>query len=558
MSSAFCHRILQGLWAAGVRDMVVTPGSRTTPLLLAALDSQLQLHSVIDERSAAFFALGRARARGTRVALLCTSGSAGAHYLPALLEARYAGHCLIALTADRPQELLHTGAHQTIDQRQLFDSACPPSIRIPAPNDSESTALAAGRRVHRAVSMAQGPVHINLAFRKPLEPVAGARVPEPVNLPTLHPTDEDVPTETTEKLLALCRATERGLIVAGPAFREGMGKALCSLASNLGFVLLAESSSGSRLRGETLEIRADGFTHLLEHSKWVRGLEPQLILQFGSDPASGPLGRWLSASSVRRIRFGEDRVLKAAKANTELIGGNGLQLCEALEAGALVPAPSEYRDAWKAADSHCWNIVQELLGQQRKELTEAMAVATVVRELAPIAQLTIGNSLPIRSLDSVVQGHEANVRVLHQRGTSGIEGLIAGAIGSSGSGPSALLIGDVSCAHDLASLALAQNAEGPLVIIVIDNGGGKIFSHLPAGKLNLPGERWRFWETPPDIDLSLVCQGYRVAHRLCESATELSDSLAWAKEQSGVTMLQVKVGPNSMRTFLRYVQDALA
>lgn len=557
MSSAFCHRILEGLWAAGVRDMVVTPGSRSTPLLLAALRSKLRLHSVIDERSAAFFALGRARAQGRSVALLCTSGSAGAHYLPALLEARYAQHGLIALTADRPPELHGTGSNQTIDQRMLFAAACA-CVEIPVPEASDAAARDAAMRVHRAVALADGPVHINLAFRKPLEPSPDEVAPSPFELPPVRRPDLKIDARVTDKLLERFQATTKGVIICGPLADAKLASSVQMLARKLAFPLLAESTSGARFVGEKTLERVDGFTHILGIPSLASALQPEIILHFGAAPASGPLLRWLDASDAKCVHFTGSQPWRARQETVEIVRGDAAGACQTLAAQATQQPGSDYLSAWRGAEERCWKAAELEVARERDGLSEAKAISAVLRGLAADTQLTIGNSLPIRSTDSVTTGDALQLRVLHQRGTSGIEGLIAGALGSAHAGRSALLIGDVSCAHDLSSLALHDLAEGPLLIIVIDNGGGKIFSHLPVAGLALPNEDWTFWETPPQVDFALACAAYGVVHRLCENEDELAGALLWAQSTKGVSMVQIKVQPDSMRTFLSNVQGALA
>ncbi len=555
MSSVFCHRILEGLWAAGVRDMIVTPGSRSTPLLLAALNSKLRLHSVIDERSAAFFALGRARAQGSKVALLCTSGTAGAHYLPALIEARYAEHCVIALTADRPPELQQTGANQTIDQRMLFASACPPCVEIPVPEASERSGREAGRRVHEAAFFAKGPLHINLAFRKPLEPDPSEPTPKALEMPELEIEKKQVAPEKLEELSEACRSVSRGLIVCGPLADSQLASEVCALARAQGFPLLAEATSGARFVGQRQPERIDAFPHILSAPSIASALEPEMLLQFGAAPASGPLSRWLDGSRARRIRFTGSQNLRAQEP-LELLQGDAIGACQVL-ANVAAPPPSEYLTAWRNAESAAWQSVEQELAREAPKLSEATAMATVLAALPSDTQLTLGNSLPVRSIDAVLPGHAARLRVLHQRGASGIEGLIAGALGSCGSTRSVLLFGDVSCAHDLASLALAPIAEGPLLIVVIDNGGGKIFSHLPVAGLNLPAKQWSFWETPPRVDFGLVCQAHGIAYRACETTRDLKDVLRWAHDLDRSCMIHIRVSPDSMRTFLSNVRGAM-
>jgi 2-succinyl-5-enolpyruvyl-6-hydroxy-3-cyclohexene-1-carboxylate synthase len=439
----------------------------------------------------------------------------------------------------------------------LFAAACP-CVEIPVPEASDAAARDAAIQVHRAVALADGPVHINLAFRKPLEPSPDEVVPAPFELPLLRRPLVAVEPAKIEQLLERCQATTKGVIVCGPLADAKLARSVQMLARKLAFPLLAESTSGARFAGEKAFERIDGFTHILGIPSLASALQPEIILQFGTAPASGPLLRWLEAGGATRVHFTGSQPWRTRQETVELLPGDAASACQTLVAQATQQSGSEYLDAWRDAERRCWNAVEHELARESHGLSEAKAISAVLRGLAADTQLTIGNSLPIRSTDSVISGEALQLRVLHQRGTSGIEGLIAGALGSAHSGRSALLLGDVSCAHDLSSLALHEIAEGPLLIVVIDNGGGKIFSHLPVAGLGLPKDDWTFWETPPRVDFGLACAAYGVAHRLCKSEDELASALRWAQSTTGVSMVQVKVQPDSMRTFLSNVQGALA
>lgn len=547
-SLAWCQQILKGLSAAGVTDLVVCPGSRSTPLLLAAINSPLTLHSVIDERSAAFFALGRARADDRAVALLCTSGSAGAHWLPALLEAKYAGHRLVAMTADRPPEMHDTGANQTIAQARLFAAACPPCVNLGVPNDSDLARKGVAARVQQAIAHTPGPVHLNLPFRKPLEPsvanLAQAKGPAESNLPTMQLPEVLASSASIEALAARCNEAKRGLIVAGPATHPKAGSKIVELARKTGFVLLAESTSGARFHPEGAGNRCDAFSHLLatpdEH------LRPDLILRFGLEPVGANLNRWLQQLQVPSIQFCDRQTINPNGCSQELIFGDSAEAAYRLTMMVEGKGASSYLGHWRSRDEEAWASVATTL--QALPFGEAHAVSSALRSLPANTQLTMGNSLPIRMADAVVPGMQP-LRVLHQRGASGIDGLIAGAIGSSGDEFSALLLGDVSCTHDLSSLALAPHARGPVAILVIDNEGGQIFSHLPVAAQPLEPKSWELWSTPPRIDFQSIARGYGVHYQRATSDAEIASAIDQASQRH-CTLIHMPVPADSAHAFL--------
>ena len=549
--NAWCRRLVEGLLAAGVKDLVVSPGSRSTPLLLAAIDSPLQLHSVIDERSAAFFALGRARAEGVPVAFLCTSGSAGAHALPALLEARYAGHTVVAITADRPPELQDCAANQTIDQAQLFAAACPPCLHTGMPESSEAAGLGLRRRVQQAVALASGPVHINVPFRKPLEPSAdevatALQGPPPAALWPDRPVADDA---ILLRIADLCNTACRGLIVAGPS--TSVGPALQKLAKATGFVLVAESTSGARLTGTALQERCDAFPHILGNEALRRRLEPDLLLRFGAQPACTALNSWLATLECPDFRFCARTPMSDSSGSSQLVMGDIADACERLARAVSPTCSPDYLQEWRQADEAAWCKVASCLDETDESLSEARAMATILQGLLPGSRLTLGNSMPLRGADMVIPGHLAALELLHQRGTSGIDGLIAGAIGSSSAAPSALLIGDVSCSHDLSSLALAPLCRGPLALIVIDNQGGQIFSHLPIANLRLDQSAHELWRTPPSVDFEKACGAFDVPYRRVSNNEDLQAALPWSQEQPSCAFVHVCVSPDSMLAFTK-------
>jgi 2-succinyl-5-enolpyruvyl-6-hydroxy-3-cyclohexene-1-carboxylate synthase len=315
--------------------------------------------------------------------------------------------------------------------------------------------------------------------------------------------------------------------------------------------------------------RCDGFAHLLASPTLSEELAPDLILQVGQAPSSGSLGRWLDDLDgvAPIVRFSQSTPRNSATGGSELVlgePGDALhRLCNLVSRSSQGTGSSSYLRQFRAADERAWAAVATHLAAVSTRavstsLGEAEACAATLGSLAPGSQLTLGNSLAIRSADLVVPGQAADLRVLHQRGTSGIDGLIAGAIGSSGAAPSALLLGDVSCAHDLGSLALASKCRGPLRIFLIDNGGGRIFSQLPIARQNLSPEAMQFWHTTPAVDFEKICAAFGVPYHHVAERAKLQDALHWSRQQEACSLLHLQVEPDSMQAFSRSVQEALS
>jgi 2-succinyl-5-enolpyruvyl-6-hydroxy-3-cyclohexene-1-carboxylate synthase len=368
--------------------------------------------------------------------------------------------------------------------------------------------------------------------------------------------------DRVERIAAVCARAERGMIVAGAA--SGYGPELVALAQATGFVLLAESSSEARFTGKALAQRCDSFPHILHaltrNQSLAKSLAPDLILQFGCEPASSALHTWLAETSSSILRFRATRPMTKSPGQSELVPGDPKDLCERIANATLRAdaADSPFLHAWRNADEDAWAEVAKHLDEDSKgvpeALSEARAMATIFENLPDGSQLTLGNSMPIRSADMVLPGHRKDLRILHQRGASGIDGLIAGAIGSSGEATSTLLIGDVSCSHDIASLALAPLARGPLALLVIDKQGGQIFSHLPIAKSSLARDSQELWRTPPTLDFELACRAFGVAYRRVDCLPNLREAMTWSQEQDACCFVHLLVSDSSMLKFVEQMR----
>jgi 2-succinyl-5-enolpyruvyl-6-hydroxy-3-cyclohexene-1-carboxylate synthase len=568
-------RLLLGTLArAGVEHVVISPGSRSTPFAWAALNEPgLVCHSVWDERVAAFFALGQARVSGRPSLLLCTSGTAAANYYPALIEASLTHLPVLVLTADRPFELQHASAPQAIDQIKLFGDAARAFFELGMPDEAASALAGVVRSVSHAVHAAQngkpGPVHLNARARKPLEPLQPedasshglresvdallARGPTAAARATVH---GDV-----TRLARACAETARGLILVGPepAYRPEATPALLRLAEITGFPLLCEATSQLRWLPELAPgvLRIDAFEWLLRSSRLRERLSPDLLLSFGGTPTSGGYERWLNAGfSGQRFVIAEHGFPDPHGLASELVcAGTAAAASDTVHhlqhARLRHEAERErFRHAWREANRQTWLAVERELARPSTLLSEACAVRAVLDHLPASCQLVLGNSLPIREVDAYVPSAPRALRVLSQRGANGIDGLISGAAGAASLCREAtvLLLGDVSFMHDLGGLAVAREAAGPFLIVVIDNGGGRIFEQLPIfGKLEQHAEAGRFWLTPPGAELAHAAKlfGYRYA-KVSDRAS-IAGVVREATAQAGVTVLQIVVDGNSAR-----------
>jgi 2-succinyl-5-enolpyruvyl-6-hydroxy-3-cyclohexene-1-carboxylate synthase len=491
----WCQLFLDGLVAGGAREVVVSPGSRSTPLVLAALrHADLDVEVVVDERAAAFFALGRARVSGRPPVLVRTSGSAGGHDLPAVIEARAAGWPMVVVTADRPPELQGACAPQTIDQVRLFGAHAVGYFDL-GPPSAERLALRAARRVGvqaaaRARAPEPGAVQVNLPARKPLEPppvrsdadaafsaeVAALRsAPGPRIFLPAAPAPTPAALEAVASVLSEAR---RPLVVAGPSapLAAEDRAALLELVDRTGVPAVLEATSQLRFgpggRG------AAGLDVVLREPALREALAPDVILQLGAPP----IGMGLQASArawaeARRVVIAP-RGFPDPDSRAWVVRADPARAARALLEAlpALAPDPG-YLDAWARAAEVA---PRHALAAPRDSLDEGAVARAARAAVPPGGRLVVGNSLPVRHLDVYVPAGGPPVDVLHQRGASGIDGLVAGAVAASRAGPTVLLLGDVSARHDLGGLALADLAGPSLTVVVIHNAGGRIFEALPV------------------------------------------------------------------------------
>lgn len=541
LTTLWARTLLHAARVSGVRDVIASPGSRSTPFVAAALaESGLAVRAVVDERSAAFFAVGQAKITGRPSLLIATSGSAATHYAPAVAEAAATHTPLLVLTADRPPELHDAGANQTMDQSWLFAER---AVDLGAPDPRGLPALA--RRVAQAVLRARGgPVHLNAPVHKPLEPVAiDVALPEP---PRLSAPERGVDAAAVRHLAERLRRAERPLILCGtvaPALPFDVAL-LGRVADRAGAVVVADATGPARFRAGT-NIICDKADWLVMSPTWRRILMPDLVLLVGSAPLAtawesvleeaelhvvAPQGHPNPTSTAASVSLGPlDAMLRA--------------LADALPEAA---SASSYRSEWQQGQDA---VNRALETTPSRGFCEADAVRVAIERMPEDSVLFLGNSLAPREANLHARARERGPRVVAQRGLSGIDGLISGAAGaaSASGAPTLLLLGDVSFLHDVGGLLTAKEVQTPLAIVVLNNGGGRIFEELPVAT---SGVDLRFWTTPHDLDLSHAAALY--GHRFARP--ESPDALAAAVDDAlgtpRATLIEARVTPLSWQKVL--------
>ncbi|HEX2699562.1 MAG TPA: 2-succinyl-5-enolpyruvyl-6-hydroxy-3-cyclohexene-1-carboxylic-acid synthase [Acidimicrobiales bacterium] len=562
LQDAFAATLVDEWARNGVTEAVVAPGSRSTPLAVAlAADGRLRLHVVLDERSAAFFALGLGLASGRPALVLTTSGTAAAELHPAVVEAHQARVPLIACTADRPPDLHHVGAPQTVEQDHLFAGA----VRwAHAPGVADDAGAGSWRSLAaRAVAEATanpagpGPVHLNLAFREPLtgEPdrtVAGRRGGAAWHVRTAG--SVPAPAEVTA---ALAGAGARGLIVAGAG--AGDPDAVHRLAEAVGWPVLADPRSGCRLGRPTTVAAADA---LLRVPTFADGHRPDLVLRLGAPWASRVVGEWLAGLDVPQYLVDPNNAwLDPGRSATTVVAADPTAVVEAVAGAGPAPGPEDWTREWMAAEAAAQGALDATLAGSG--LTEPGIARSVVDALPAGATLFVSSSMPIRDVEWYGRPRSA-LRVLANRGANGIDGVVSTALGTAvaGGGHTVAVVGDLAFLHDSNGLLIPPGTGTGVdaTIVVVDNDGGGIFSFLPQATSLSEARFERLLGTPHGLDLAAVARAHGVEAGAVSTVDEVA--AAAARRPQGVRVFVARTPGRAANAALhaqlnRAVGDAL-
>jgi 2-succinyl-5-enolpyruvyl-6-hydroxy-3-cyclohexene-1-carboxylate synthase len=536
--------LVDGLVAAGVRDASVSPGSRSTSLALAfARHPAVRVHVHLDERSSGFFALGLAKASGDPVAVVTTSGTAAANVFPAVIEASMARVALVVLTADRPPELRGVGANQTIDQVELYGRHVRAFVDTPVPGDAPSATDWRQRGIDAArasVAHPPGPVHLNLPFREPLvpgpdeadggweAPAPGGYVPAAVREGP-GSSDERSVSEVVEDLAGAAR----GLVYAG-GLRSG-GEEVVALADRLGWPLIAEPHSGAR-RGSTLSAGA----LLLGSDAYTHRRIPEVVLQVGAAPTSRAGLALIGRTPRVLIVDPDDVVADPLRRAAKRIVAEPARVLRSIPNRSVLSDGDRARTwtaEWRAASDRARAVVDAMLDAW-EEPFEGRVARDVVDLVPDGSVLCLGSSLPIRDADAFMRPCE-RVRILANRGASGIDGFVSTTLGAAASGaPTTALMGDLTLLHDVGALVWSARRGYDAVIVVLANGGGRIFSLLEHRSIP---ELEPLFTTPHETDLGAIVRAAGAAHTRVDQASDVATAIRDAHGAGGLHVVEVVI-----------------
>lgn len=563
----YTANFIDELVARGVRDVVVSPGSRSTPLaVLVAEHEEIEDWVVIDERSAGYFALGIAQATDRPVALVCTSGTAVANYFPAVVEAYYARVPLLVLTADRPHELRDIGASQTIDQIKMFGHFVKGSFEMAPPKADEASLAYVRNRASRAVKRSlldnPGPVHVNFPFDEPLMP--------DITLPNLWQRQKGQ--EKTEwfvgkkqldelmldELLERIESKEKGLIVCGPQRDKALVDELIQLSDKLRIPILADPLSQLRTTPYVKNTVMGSYDAYLRSEKVRQGMKPDYILRFGAMPISKHLSFYLKehADVPQYIIENYDHVREPLNVSSNYIVADGAGLCKALNQRVSPnrKQTTAWFEKWLKMENEARNVLSQ--GMVQGQLTEGRVSQIVLDSLEDGSHFFVANSMPVRDVDTFLIPTSKDIRLYANRGVSGIDGTLSSAIGVAATGKKVtLLIGDLSFYHDLNSLFIAKRYELPITIILINNNGGGIFSFLPQAKEEKHFEH--LFGTPLNIDFAHAVEMYEGDYFLVEKEEELKEVLLKDKKRKGFSVIEVQTDRVENVTWHRALWDEI-
>ena len=535
----------------GLQTAILCPGSRSTPLTFAfAQHPNIEALPILDERSAAFFALGCAKRQFQPVALVCTSGTAGANFYPAVIEAYESGVPLLIFTADRPPELRDCGSGQTIDQQRLFGQFTKhyTELAVPAADMSmltylRQTLVAAWGQ---AIAPTPGPIHFNCPFRDPLPPVADGtteaiaatwnadRFFSAVVAPT--PATENTPFLQ----ISPWQQCSKGIIIAGaaaPADPQAYCEAVGELSTVLGWPVIAEGLSPLRNYSALNTALISTYDIILRDQARASSLIPENVIQLGPLPISKVLRQWLQTAQPERWLIGSQRNLDPLHGPTHFLTTDVETLSGLARHKPLPDSLNPYNERWLAYEK----TVREALDQQlaREPLLVESKVAWLLSKYLPAdTPLFVANSMPVRDIECFWQPNNRHIQPFFSRGANGIDGTLSTALGlAHRNRATVLLTGDLAFLHDANGLLNAPQLEGHLTVVLINNHGGGIFETLPVSQFEPEFEK--YFVTPQQVNFSNLCQSYGIEHRIVSQVETFVDCIRILPLQ-GIRVIEVR------------------
>ena len=565
VNTLWCSILAETLVCLGLKNAVICPGSRSTPLTIAFVRHPgVKTIPILDERSAAFFALGKAKRTGVPVALVCSSGTAGANFYPAVIEARESNVPLLVFTADRPPQLRHCHAGQTIDQIKLYGNYPNWYTELALPEANYQMFCYLRQNIvqawERSLFPSKGVVHLNCPFREPLAPISDPDIEAKANL--IDPNffthlrehrdwicrlsvgiprgqfslDRNVVRENTT--LKSLKLAAKGIIIAGltqTTEPEKYCREIASLSQKLQFPVLAEALSPLRNYANLNPYLITTYDTILRESD-IAALEPDVIIQVGELPTSKQLRSWLSKLQV--IRY----IITRSNENFDPLHSNSIHLRTSLSAFINSVEnnnnrESNYLKTWCERESKALIAIADKL-QPLDNLYEGKAAWLISQHLPPKTPIFLANSMSVRNAEFFWQPNNSQIVPYFNRGANGIDGTLSTALGiAEGDRPTVLLTGDLALLHDTNGWLINNYFSGHLTIILINNNGGGIFEMLPISGFEPPFEE--YFATPQNIDFAQLCKTYNITYQAIDSWQQLP-TLLNPLPTKGIRLLEIK------------------
>jgi 2-succinyl-5-enolpyruvyl-6-hydroxy-3-cyclohexene-1-carboxylate synthase len=545
--TAYAASFVDELAQNGMKHVVVSPGSRSTPLALLLVEHpDIEIHINVDERSASFFALGLAKALKEPVGLLCTSGTAAANFYPAVIEAYYSRVPLIVLTADRPHELRDVGAPQAIDQIHLYGRQVKWFVEMALPESTDEMMRYArtigARAVATAATEPAGPVHLNFPLREPLIPdleqAEGYRQNKMTPAVLIDSGERSLSASQIDAVATTLSQAKQGMIVCGELPHPGMKEAIKALADKLAFPVLADPLSQLRSGSHDKAIIIDAYDTFLRDEAAKAAFRPDVILRFGTMPVSKPLLLFMKKQkqAITLVVDGGAGWREPAGLATNMIYSEEKDFCQRVCEKVTVASDDKWLGLWQTVNVATKNALASI--RDEEELSEGKLFSLLADMLPLESNLFVGNSMPIRDLDTFFLNNGKGIKTFANRGANGIDGVVSTALGvSTVSKNTVLAIGDLSFFHDMNGLLAAKLQKQNITILLINNDGGGIFSFLPQAN-----EKEHFemlFGTPHGLDFSHTAKLYGGIYHKVQNWDELKKVFTESFGIQGLKIIEV-------------------
>ncbi|MGP7819694.1 2-succinyl-5-enolpyruvyl-6-hydroxy-3-cyclohexene-1-carboxylic-acid synthase [Niallia sp. 01092] len=547
--TAYIYAFVNELVHNGIENVVISPGSRSTPIaMVMAEQKQLKIHVHVDERAAAFFALGMAKASKKPTVLVCTSGTAAANYFPAIIEATISRIPLLVLTADRPHELRDVGAPQAINQIELYGGKVKWFMEMSPPIGTKEmlryVKTVSARAVSTALQEPKGPVHLNLPFREPL-------IPDLENLQT-YQSEKDhekyIHIETGELTISedyfqyLAKRLSNyanGIIICGEIDKEDFSSSIIQLAKTLKFPILADPLSQLRTGEEDLEYIIDTYDTFLRNETVQKTLKPDIVIRFGSMPVSKALTLFLKEQNEieQLVIDGGAGFRDPNQLTSEMIYCDEVLFCQKLIPYLKKCSINHEFVSWQNINKVTKKALMQI--KNKAEMSEAKLFSLLGELLPENAALFVGNSMPIRDLDTFFHTQLKKITIYANRGANGIDGTVSTALGVGAvKQPLFLVLGDLTFFHDANGLIAAKQFDIPVTIFLINNNGGGIFSFLPQANHKKHFEA--LFGTPLDLDFKHLITMYKGQYELIEKWSQLEELLQKTTDSPKLRVFEIR------------------